>query len=284
LLNRKQIEENIWNVYIHRCLSHHTYKRTMSSFVKIRMCPWWLITTTSSVCIHVCSIDMRKHVSAIRTTTREKIMNYQWERKRDQRVVTDDTRVLMRQTAILGARLLLLLALVCCARAQLLVLTLNHVLFLVGHDFCLRSLSLPPSPFFVPMCACTCLCCVKMNLVISTSKMTNCHDGLLSIWYWGREKKSCSRSLSSFFHKRLPINVTFHLYTLVLTRQTIFDDVILMTRWYFDLSPCPSYFLLCTYQYMSFCRMQISLVDAVTQWDKCHLSLFYKKHEWKKRK
>jgi hypothetical protein len=153
LLNRKQIEENIWNVYIHRCLSHHTYKRTMSSFVKIRMCPWWLITTTSSVCIHVCSIDMRKHVSAIRTTTREKIMNYQWERKRDQRVVTDDTRVLMRQTAILGARLLLLiLALVCCARAQLLVLTLNHVLFLLGHDF-LPSLS-PPSPFF---CAYMCM-------------------------------------------------------------------------------------------------------------------------------
>ena len=258
----------------------------MSSFVKIRMCPWWLITTTSSVCIHVCSIDMRKHVSAIRTTTREKIMNYQWERKRDQRVVTDDTRVLMRQTAILGARrLLLLLALVCCMRAQLLVLTLNHVLSLWAMIFAFAlCLSLPSPSFFVPMCACTCLCCVKMNLVISTSKMTNCHDGLLSIWYWRREKKSCSRWLSSFFHKRLPINVTFHLYTLLLTRQTIFDDVILMTRWYFDLSPCISYFLLCIYQYMSFCRIQISLVDAVTQWDKCHLSLFDKKHESKERK
>ena len=119
------------------------------------MCPWWLITTTSSVCIHVCNIDMRKHVSAIRTTTREKIMNYQWERKRDQRVVTDDTRVLMRQTAILGARrlLLLLLALVCCARAQLLVLTLNRVLFLMGHDFCLRS----PPPLLPLFCAYVCM-------------------------------------------------------------------------------------------------------------------------------
>jgi len=144
----------------------------------------------------------------------------------------------------------------------------------------------PSSPFFVStsMCACTCLRCVKMNLVISTSKMTNCHDGLLSIRYWRREKKSCSCSLSSFFHKQLPINVTFHLYTLVLSRQTIFDDVVLMTRWYFDLSPCPSHFLLCIYLYMSFCRIQISLVDPVTQWDKCHLSLFYWKHEWKKRK
>lgn len=151
--------------------------------------------------------------------------------------------------------------------------------FLVGHDF----LPSPSSPFFVSMsmCACTCLCCVKMNLVISTSKMTNCHDGLLSIWYWRREKKSCSYSScsSSFFHKQLPINVTFHLYTLVLTRQTIFNDIVLMTRWYFDLSPCLSYFLLCIYLYMSFCRIQISLVDPVTQWDKCHLSLFYKKHE-----
>jgi hypothetical protein len=153
-LNRKQIEENISNVYIHRCLSHHTYRRTMSSFVKIRMCPWWLITTTSSVCIHVCSIDMRKHVSAIRTTTREKIMNYQWERKRDQRVVTDDTRVLMRQTAILGARrLLLLLALVCCMRAQLLVLTLNHVLSLWAMIFAFAlCLSLPFSLFFLCLC------------------------------------------------------------------------------------------------------------------------------------
>ncbi len=144
--------------------------------------------------------------------------------------------------------------------------------------FCLLSLF---SLFFVSMsmCACTCLCCVKMNLVISTSKMTNCHDGLLSIRYWRREKKSCSCSLSSFFHKQLPINVTFHLYTLVLSRQTIFDDVVLMTRWYFDLSPCPSHFLLCIYLYMSFCRIQISLVDPVTQWDKCHLSLFYSKHE-----
>ena len=62
---------------------------------------------------------------------------------RNQWVVTDDTRILMRQTAILDALLLLLLlALVCCVRAQLLVLTLNHVLFLVGHDFCLRALSL----------------------------------------------------------------------------------------------------------------------------------------------
>lgn len=139
---------------------------------------------------------------------------------------------------------------------------------------------------YVDVCACTCLCCVKMNLVISTSKMTNCHDGLLSTWYWRREKKSCSYSScsSSFFHKQLPINVTFHLYTLVLTRQTIFNDIVLMTRWYFDLSPCLSYFLLCIYLYMSFCRIQISLVDPVTQWDKCHLSLFYKKHEWKKRK
>ena len=96
-------------------------------------------------------------------------------------MVTDDTRVLMRQTAIPGARRLLILALVCCVRAQLLVLTLNYVLFLAGHDF---LPSLPLLPFFVSMsmCACTCLRCVKMNLVISTSKMTNCHDGLLSIW------------------------------------------------------------------------------------------------------
>jgi hypothetical protein len=93
------------------------------------------------------------------------------------------------------------------------------------------------------MCACTCLCCVKMNLVISTSKMTNYHDGLLSRWYWRREKKSCSCS-SLFFHKQLPINVTFHLSMLVLSRQTIFNDVVLMTRWYFDLSPCPWYFFL----------------------------------------
>ncbi len=138
-------------------------------------------------------------------------------------------------------------------RAQLLVLTLNHVLFLVGHDFFLPSLLLP---FFVSMCmcACTCLLYVKTNLVISTSKMTNYHDGLLSIWCWRREKKSCSCLSSSFFHKQLPINVTFHLYTLVLSRQTIFNDVVLMTRWFFDLSPCPSYFLICIYLYMSFCR------------------------------
>jgi hypothetical protein len=149
--------------------------------------------------------------------------------------------------------------------------------------FCLLSLF---SLFFVsmPMCACTCLRCVKMNLVISTSKMTNCHDGLRSTWCWRREKKSYSCLLSSFFHKQLPINVTFHLYTLVLCRQTIFDDVVLMTRWYFDLSPCPSYSLRCIYLYMSFCRTQISLVYSVTQWDKCHLSFFYEKHEWKKRK
>ena len=78
---------------------------------------------------------------------------------RNQWVVTDDTRILMRQTAILDALLLLLLlALVCCVRAQLLVLTLNHVLFLVGHDFCLRALSLSlrslASPFFVSIAVC----------------------------------------------------------------------------------------------------------------------------------
>jgi len=149
--------------------------------------------------------------------------------------------------------------------------------------FCL--LSLPLLPFFVPICACTCSCYVKMNLVISTSKMTNCHDGLLSIWYWGREKKSCSRSLSSFFHKRLPINVTFHLYTLVLSRQTIFNDVILMTRWYFDLSPCPSYFLLYIYISIYVILSHTNLISG-----SCHpmrqvssVSILLK-HEWKKRK
>lgn len=42
-------------------------------------------------------------------------------------------------------------------------------------------------------------------------------------------------------------------------------------------------FLRYLYQYMSFCRIEISLVDPVTQWDKCHLSLFYSEHEWKRR-
>lgn len=151
LLNRKQTEEKYFK-YIHTQVSVPSYLSENNVILcKIRKCPWWLITTTSSVCIHVYSIDMRKHVSAIRTTTREKIMNYQWERKRDQRVVTDDTRVLMRQTVIPGARLLLILALVCCARAQLLVLTLNHVLFLVGHDF---LPSLPLLAFFLCLCVC----------------------------------------------------------------------------------------------------------------------------------
>ena len=55
-----------------------------------------------------------------------------------------------------------------------------------------------------------------------------------------------------------------------------------MTRWYFDLSPCPSSSLslslslvrLCVDRDMSFCRTQISLVETVTQWDKCHRSFF----------
>ena len=173
----------------------------------------------TSTCENMCRRLEQQH--------EKEIMNYQWERKRDLRVVTDDTRVLMRQTAILGAsrrRRRLLLALVCCwlrICAQLLVLTLNSIPCLVGHDFCLRSRSLPrslslSSSFFVSLRVCTCLLCVKMNLVISMSKMTNCHDGLRSRWCWRREKKSCSlslRSSSSCFHKQLPINVTFHLGT-----------------------------------------------------------------------
>jgi hypothetical protein len=212
----------------------------------------------ASTCENMCRRLEQQH--------ERKIMNYQWERKRDQRVVTDDTRVLMRQTDIPGDRLRLILALVCCARAQLLVLTLNYVLLLLGHYFFVFASS-SSSPFFcvdVYVYACTCLLYVKMNLVISTSKMTNCHDGLRSIWYWRREKKSCSCLSSSFFHKQLPIHVTFHLYTSTnhFRRCRPYDKVVF---WFITLSIA---FLMCVW--MSFCRTQISLVDPVAQWDKCH--------------
>jgi hypothetical protein len=87
----------------------------------------------------------------------------------------------------------------------------------------------------------TCLLYVKMNLVISTSKMTNCHDGLRSIWYWRREKKSCSCLSSSFFHKQLPIHVTFHLYTSTnhFRRCRPYDKVVF---WFITLSIA---FLMC---------------------------------------
>lgn len=106
---------------------------------------------------HVYNIDMRKHVSAIRTTTREGNNELPVRKKaRDLRVVTDDTRVLMRQTTRLGASLLLLrllshLSVYARARAQLLVLTLNLIPFLVGHDFCLRSRSRSSSSFCLSM-------------------------------------------------------------------------------------------------------------------------------------
>ncbi len=90
----------------------------------------------------------------------------------------------------------------------------------------------------MPMCVCTCLRCVKMNLVISTSKMTNCHDGLLSLSLF-RSKKSCSGSPSSFYHKQLPINVTFHLAMFVLRRQSFFNDVVRSDKvvfWFITLS------------------------------------------------
>jgi len=135
------------------------------------MCPWWLITTTSSVCMHVYSIDMRKHVSAIRTTTREKIMNYQWERKRDQRVVTDDTRVLMRQTDIPGDRLRLIPALVCCARALNCLFWPSTMFFCFWAIifFCLRFF------FFFSLFLCRCLCVCMYVLALRKNEFSDKH-------------------------------------------------------------------------------------------------------------
>lgn len=124
-----------------------------------------MFMSIASTCENMCRRLEQQH--------EKKIMNYQWERMRDQRVVTDDTRILMRQTAKLNARLLrlLLLALVCCARAQLLVLTLNHVLFLVGHDF-LPSLSLSLLLF---LCLCLCVYVCMYVLVLRKNEFSDKH-------------------------------------------------------------------------------------------------------------
>lgn len=158
-----------------------------------------------------------------------------------------------------------------------------------GPDFCLLSLF---SLFFVCMyvcvCACTCLLCVKMNLVISTSKMTNCHDGLFcSMVVWRRTKKSCSRSLS--FHKELPINVTFHLHTYThfgtmstthfasMAISSLRQGGVCVVIYHLVYRSCRvlAFSLSLSLSIYVICRTAISLVDTVTQWDKCHLSLFF---------
>ena len=107
----------------------------------------------------------------------------------------------------------------------------------------------------MPMRICTCLRCVKMNLVISTSKMTNCHDGLspsrscartIVVCYTkGREKKSCS---ALYFIVTIILNLPqttsdqCHFSSLMLSCSRSRQTILSVTLSKLDLSPCRIYF------------------------------------------